>query len=120
MQIPESNLSCLKTKLRNTSEKYSKIHVPYKYKKATDQLSRKKDLTVLKQDKGRGVVLMDRTKYTYKYLELLQTNKFMKLNHDLTKSIEGKIQRILRKVKNRLLSKEYNQLYPTGSCLGKF
>ena len=63
---------------------------------------------------------MDRTKYTYKYLELLQTNKFMKLNHDLTKSIEGKIQRILRKVKNRLLSKEYNQLYPTGSCLGKF
>ena len=43
---------------------------------------------------------MDRTKYTYKCLELLQTNKIMKLNHDLTKSIEGKIQRILRKAKN--------------------
>ena len=118
--IPESDLSCLKTKMRNTCEKYSKIQVPYKYKKVIDQLSRNRDLCILKQDKGRGVVLMDRTKYTYKYLELLQTNKFMKLNHDLTKSIEGKIQRILRKVKNRLLSKEYNQLYPTGSCLGKF
>ena len=28
--IPESDLSCLKTKLRNTCEKYSKVHVPYK------------------------------------------------------------------------------------------
>ena len=27
---------------------------------------------------------------------------------------------ILRKVKNRLSSKEYYQLYPTGSCIGKF
>ena len=39
----------------------------------------------------------------------------MKLNHDPTKPIEGKIQRILRKVKNRLSSKEYYLLYPTGS-----
>ena len=63
---------------------------------------------------------MDRNKYTGKCLELLQTNQFMKLNHDPTKSIEGKIQRVLRKVKNRLSSKEYYQLYPTGSCAGKF
>ena len=63
---------------------------------------------------------MDRTKYTDKCLELLQTNQFMKLNHDPTKPIEGKIQRILRKVKNRLSSKEYYLLYPTGSWPGKF
>ena len=63
---------------------------------------------------------MDRTKYTDKCLELLQMNQFMKLNHDPGKSIEGKIQLILRKVKNRLSSKEYYQLYPTGSCAGKF
>ena len=62
---------------------------------------------------------MDRTKYTDKCLELLQTNQFMKLNHDPTKSIEGKIQRILRKVKNRLSCKEYCKLYPTGSYTGK-
>ena len=106
--------------MRNTCEKYSKIQVPYKYKKVIDQLSRNRDLCILKQDKGRGVVLMDRNKYTGKCLELLQTNQFMKLNHDPTKSIEGKIQRMLRKVKNRLSSKEYYQLYPTGSCAGKF
>ena len=63
---------------------------------------------------------MGRTKYTDKCLELLQTNQFTKLNHDQTKSVEGEIQRILRKVKNRLSSNEYYQLYPTGSCAGKF
>ena len=40
---------------------------------------------------------MDRSNYTDKYLELLQTNHFKKLNHDPAKSIECKIQRILRK-----------------------
>ena len=63
---------------------------------------------------------MGRTKYIDKCLGLLQTNQFMKLNNDPTKSIEGKIQRMLRKVNNRLSSKEYYQLYPTGSCPGKF
>ena len=32
---------------------------------------------------------MDRTKYTDKRLELLETNQIMKANHDPTKSIEG-------------------------------
>ena len=50
---------------------------------------------------------MDRTKCANKFIELLQTNQFFKLNHDSAKSIEGKIQRILRKLKNRLSSKEY-------------
>ena len=36
---------------------------------------------------------MDRTKYSEKCLELRQTNQFMKLNHDITKSVESKIQR---------------------------
>ena len=54
--IPESDLSCLKTKMRNTCEKYSKMQVPNKYKKVIDQLSRNRNLCILKQDKGRGVV----------------------------------------------------------------
>ena len=36
-----------------------------------------------------------------------------------SKSVEGKIQRLLGKFKSRLSQKEY-QLYPTGSCAGKF
>ena len=42
--ISENDLSCLKTKLRNTCEKYSKVQIPYKYKKVIDQLSRSKEL----------------------------------------------------------------------------
>ena len=79
-----------------------------------------KGLCILKQDKGRDVVLMDRTKYTNKCLKILQTNQFTKLYHDSTKSVEGKIQRLLRKFKSRLSQKEHYQFYPTGSCTGKF
>ena len=60
----ENYLSSLKTKLRNACEKYSKIYVPYKYKKIIDQLSGNKDLCIIKQDQGRSVVLMDKAKYT--------------------------------------------------------
>ena len=49
--LPGSNLSYLKTKRLNTCEKYSKVDVPYKYNKVIDQLSRNKDLCILKQDK---------------------------------------------------------------------
>ena len=42
----------------------------------------------------------------------------IKLNHDPRKSIEGKMQRLLR-FKSRLLQKKY-QLNSTGSCAGKF
>ena len=74
---------------------------------------------VLRQDKGRGIVVIDRTKYTEKCLDLLNTDSFIKLDHDPTKTIEGKIQRSIRKIKNNLTKQEYNRLYPTGSSPGK-
>ena len=74
----------------------------------------------MKQDKGRGVVVMDRSKYTEKCLSILQTEQFTKLRHDPTKSIESKIQRELRKLKTRLTIQQYRQLYPTGSNPGRF
>ena len=51
----------------------------------------------MKQDKGKGVVIMDKTKYKGKCLAILDTNQFVKLNIDPTKEIETKIQRVLRK-----------------------
>ena len=53
-------------------------------------------------------------------MKLLQTNQFIKLNHDSQKSIQGKIQRILREFKNILSFKKYYQLCPIVSCSGKF
>ena len=38
---PDNDLTSLKTKLRSTCENYSKINVPYKYKKFIGNLSKK-------------------------------------------------------------------------------
>ena len=75
---------------------------------------------VLKQDKGRGLVVIDRKTYTEKCLSLLNTDSFIQLDHDPTKAIEGKIQRVARKIKNNLTKQEYSRIYPTGSSPGKF
>ena len=56
----------LKIKLRHTCDKYSWIKVLYKYHKVINNLYRNNQLVILKQDKGRRVVLLDKTKYVEK------------------------------------------------------
>ena len=73
----------------------------------------------MKQDKGRGVVLLDKTKYVEKCFSIINTNKFKKLDKNPTVSYEAKIQRTLRKMKSRFTLQEYNKVYPTGSNAGK-
>ena len=62
---------------------------------------------ITKQDKGRGVVITDKTKYQEKCLVLLNTNEFAKPNRDLTKQIETNIQSVLIKIKTNISSQEY-------------
>ena len=50
----------------------------------------------MKEDKCRGFVIMDKTKYTEKCLALLSTKQFQALNFDPTKLTESKVQQILR------------------------
>ena len=63
-----------------------------------DSLSKKQNISIMKQDKGRGVVVMNRSNYTEKCLNILQNEQFIKLRHDPTNSIENQIQRELRKL----------------------
>ena len=49
-----------KIKLRNTCGKYFQ----YQCRTAVDILAKRKDITILKEDKGGGVVDIDKTKYT--------------------------------------------------------
>ena len=44
--------------------------------KINEKLSRNNSIMVLKQDKGRGVVVIDRKTYTEKCLNLLNTDSF--------------------------------------------
>ena len=64
--IPEKELRQMTTSLRNMCDKYTKIKVPYKYRKVVKELSERRDTAILKADKGRGVVIMNRDKYTEK------------------------------------------------------
>ena len=120
LDIPESEISKIKTKLRNTCEKYSKVKVLYRHRKIVLELSKNKNIVILKQDKGRGVVVMDKHKYLEKCMSMLTTKHFKLVDSDPTKTLESKVQRSLRKLKSRLSPYEYKKLYPTGSCPGKF
>ena len=97
--------------MRNTCEKYSEI---------IRNLSNNKNIVIMKQDKGRGVVIMDRNKYFDKCLTMLNSEQFVKLNQDPTATAERKVQQILRKIKLKLPKKVYQKLYPTGSSPRKF
>ena len=118
--LNENLLSRIKTKVRSTCEKYCNIKTPYKYRKIVDDLSKNQAIVILKQDKGRGVVIMNRSTYMDKCLAILETNKFKELNKDPTSTLEGKIQRVVRKLKNKLPENIYKKVYPTGSIPGKF
>ena len=62
---------------------------------------------------------MDKNKYTEKYMLLLNTKQLKKLDNDVTLTTEGKIQRMLRRIKPKLSEHEYKVLYPSGSSPGK-
>ena len=63
---------------------------------------------------------MGKGKYTEKHMKIHNTKQFCTLQKGPTKTVEVKIQGAVRKIKNKLSSKEYLNIYPTGSSPGKF
>ena len=53
-------------------------------------------------------------------LSILNTKQFAEMDHDPTAYIEGKVQRILRKIKNKLPSFVYSKIYLSRPLPGKF
>ena len=87
--IPDHELTLLKTKLRSTCEKYSKINVPYKYEKVIDNPSKNKNIVILKQCKERGIIIIvDTIKYIENYMALLNAQRFKKVTADPTEVTE--------------------------------
>ena len=96
--ISENELQLIKTKLRNTCDKHTKIKAPYKYRKFVKELSERRDIGILKADKGRGFVIINRDKYKEKCLQILNTSQFVKLNSDQTKATEKKYRMSYRNI----------------------
>ena len=67
-------------------------------------------IIIIKQDKGWGVVILDRTKYIDKCLSMLATKQFSKLDYDPTSKLESRVQRTLRKIKSKLPENVYKKL----------
>ena len=91
-----------------------------KVQETIDKLAREKNISILKQDKGRGVVILDKTKYIEKCKSLLETNQFEKLSVDNTKEVEEKVQKTLYGIKKAIGEDEYKKIYPSGSNPGRF
>ena len=72
--ILKENLARIKTKLRLTCEKYYQVKPYFKYSQVIQDLSKNKEIVILKQDKDRGVVILDRSKYMEKCLSILSTS----------------------------------------------
>ena len=53
---------------------YNRIDVPYRYRQIIRNLSNNEKIKVLKQDKGRGVVIMDTSQYLKKCLNMLNSD----------------------------------------------
>ena len=118
--LPETEKITLKSKFLNTFHHYNKIKAPYEYQDTINKLSSNKDICLIKQDKGRGIIIMDKSKYLDKCLEILETDKFVKLDEDPTPQFETRVQNCLKRMKKRLGIKTYRQIYPSSSRHAQF
>ena len=81
----------------------------------TCYLSNKKDIIILRQDKERGVVALNRNSYIEKCSNILTSDQLKVFENDPAKTMKSKAQRVLRKIKHVVDEKFYNRLYPTST-----
>ena len=118
--LPAHDKTALKTKFLDTFNKYSKIKIPSEERKILESLYKNKDITVLRQDKGRGVVVMNKCDYIEKSSLFLNGSEFEKLDSDLTASFQTRVQNKLLSMKKRFTDSQYKRLYPSSSRPGLF
>ena len=86
------------------------------------KLHNDKEIVILRQDKGSGVVVLNRRYYEKSIKNVInEKTKFNELSEDVTIKRESKLQRFLRSLKNnkRLDNVEYGKIYPSGSSPAK-
>ena len=118
--IPAEQRTTMKTKFLATYGKYSKVKVTNEDKNILDGLYKNKDILILRQDKGRGVVIMNKSDYIDKSMAFLQGDEFETLGTDPTDSFQKLVQRTLLKMKNKFTTNEYKRLYPSASRPGLY
>ena len=95
--------------------RYSNIECPWDDRSVIEGLISNEEIILLKQDKGLGVVLLNKSEYVSKLMEFLESEQFVKLQSDPTKSFQTKVQNKLRTMKKASDRKTYKKLYPSHS-----
>ena len=117
----------LKSELSHLSNSY--VH-NYKPSRSTlrkhgilKKLKNDKSIVILRQDKGNGVVVLDRIQSDNAVKEIISDKtKFKELPEDVTVKREAKLPRFLRTLKNEkkcLNDVDYKSIYPYGSAPAK-
>ena len=119
-QLAEREKIELKTKFMDTFNKFSRVKIPEEERKIIEKLYNNPDLVVLRQDKGRGVVILDRPKYINKGETFLNSPEFDKLDSDPTKAFQRQVQETLLSMKNKFNKKLYKKLYRSSSRPGLY
>ena len=83
-------------------------------------LYKNQDIAVLRQDKGRGVVILKKSDYISKCESFLGSKEFQLLPDDPTSSFQKNVQDTLRAMKSKFSKAEYSKLYPSASQPGLF
>ena len=92
--------------------------------KLLKEFSKDESIIVCKPDKGRGIVILDRTEYEQKMHDLLQdSTKFKSITDDVSKIIfrqEDSINNFLRNLKKKGIIEDnlYRDLFVSGCCSG--
>lgn len=110
----------LKSKFLNTYNKYSKVKISGEDKNVLEGLYKNKDILILRQDKGRGVVIMNKFDYVNKSMAFLRGDEFECLESDPTKSFQARVQRVLLSMKKNFTPTQYKRLYPSSSRPGLY
>ena len=118
--LTENEKISLKRKFLGTFQQFEKVHLKNNDQEVISRLTKNKDLVFLKQDKGRGVVILDRNTYVDKCSEFLQGRQFERLEEDPTQTFQAKVQRTLLSMKKSFDQKTYERLYPSASHPGQF
>ena len=118
--LPPEEKVVLKTKFLDTFNKYSRVRISKEERKTLENLYKNKEVLVLRQDKGRGVVLMNRIDYNAKSTMFLSGNEFEELMDDPTQSFQDRVQQTLLGMKKRFTDAQYKRLYPSSSRPGLY
>ena len=110
----------LKTNFLNTFNKFTKIKISSNDQQIINNLYKNQAIIILRQDKGRGVVILKRTDYLTKCETFLNGPEFEQLTNDPTATFQTKVQSKLRQMKTKFNEQDYTRLYPSGSQPGLF